>query len=156
LRIRIHSSDTAPGQMVTLDVTTETYLAEVLDLVCRKRQLDKANHVLKLPGSGAVVLLDRAVSSIGNLQDLELYRRRFATDGPLTMTGSPGSSLPKPALFADGQGPKKSKKAPVVSTHPLSREAVKQDEMGPANYRRYTVWRKQMRFVGTSERILTI
>ena len=49
LRIHIHSADVAPGQMITLDVTTDTWLAEVLDTACRKRQLDKANHVLKLP-----------------------------------------------------------------------------------------------------------
>lgn len=98
LRIHIMSSDAQPGQLVTLDVTTDMYLAEVLDLVCRKRQLDKAAHVLKIPRSGEVVLIDRTVSSIGNVTDLELYRRRFATDGPLTLTGSPSSSSPNPML----------------------------------------------------------
>ena len=52
LRIHIHSLDAAPGQMITLDVTTDTYLADVLDIVCKKRQLDKANHVLKLTDLG--------------------------------------------------------------------------------------------------------
>jgi target of rapamycin complex 2 subunit MAPKAP1 len=157
LRIHIHSSDIAPGQMVTLDVTTDTYLAEVLDLVCRKRQLDKANHVLKVPGSGAVVLLDRAVSSIGNVTDLELYRRRFATDGPLSIAGSPSSSSPKLLPFPDNQPPRKSKKAQIMGTHPLAQEAMKQEELGNANYKKYTVWRKQpMRIVGMSERILAI
>ncbi|XP_044718125.1 SAPK-interacting protein 1 (Sin1), middle CRIM domain-containing protein [Hirsutella rhossiliensis] len=108
LRIHLMSADTAPGQMVTLDVLTDTYLAEVLDLVCRKRQLDKGNHVLKLPGSGAVVMIDRPVSSIGNVSDLELYRRRAS---------GPGCTL--------------------------AREAGKQDEVGNANLKRYTVWRKQ-------------
>ena len=155
LRIHILSSDTAPGQMVTLDVTTNTYLAEVLDMVCRKRQLDKANHVLKLPGSGAIVMIDRPVSSIGNIGDLELYRRRFNTDGPSTMTGSPGSASPKPMPFPDLQVPKKGKKTQMLGTHPLAREAVKQDELSNANYKKYTVWRK-MRIVGMSERILVI
>jgi target of rapamycin complex 2 subunit MAPKAP1 len=158
LRIHILSSDVAPGQMVTLDVTTETYLAEVLDLVCRKRQLDKANHVLKLPGSGAVVLLDRAVSSIGAVSDLELYRRRFATDGPLTITGSPSSSSPKHLPFVDSQPQKRHKKAQIMGgIHPLAQESMRQDEFSNGNYKKYTVWRKQpMRIVGTSERILTI
>ncbi|KAI6778400.1 Stress-activated map kinase-interacting protein-like protein [Emericellopsis cladophorae] len=159
LRIHIMSSDTAPGQMVTVDVTTETYLAEVLEAVCRKRQLDKGNHVLKLPGSGAVVMIDRPVSSIGNVSDLELYRRRFATDGPLTMTGSPGSASPK-APGADGmsyQGRKVRKAQQMLGPHPLAREIAKQDELGHANYKKYTVWRKQpMRLVGMSERILVI
>ncbi|PHH84859.1 hypothetical protein CDD83_1256 [Cordyceps sp. RAO-2017] len=160
LRIHIMSADVAPGQMVTVDVTTDTYLAEVLDLVCRKRQLDKANHVLKLPGSGAVVMIDRPVSSIGNVSDLELYRRRFATDGPLSMTGSPSSSSPKMMSLADGQhtGQKRGhKKGPILGPHPLARETLKQDELGSANYKKYTVWRKQpMRIVGMSERILVI
>lgn len=157
LRIHIMSLDAAPGQMVTVDVTTDTYLAEVLDLVCRKRQLDKANHVLKLPGSGAVVMIDRPVSSIGNVSDLELYRRRFATDGPLTMTGSPISPSAKSLPLGDGQSLKKVKKAQMTGPHPLAREAVKQDELTSGSYKKYTVWRKQpMRIVGMSERILVI
>lgn len=160
LRIHIMSSDVAPGQMVTLDVTTDTYLAEVLDLVCRKRQLDKANHVLKLPGSGAVVMIDRPVSSIGNVSDLELYRRRFATDGPLTITGSPGSSSsPKMLPPSDAVMLKRNKKShlQLVGSHPLAREALKEEELSNASYKKYTVWRKQpMRIVGMSERILVI
>ncbi|RDA84269.1 hypothetical protein CP532_1979 [Ophiocordyceps camponoti-leonardi (nom. inval.)] len=147
LRIHIMSADMAAGQLVTVDVTTATYLAEVLDLVCRKRQLDKANHVLKLPGSGAVVMIDRPVSSIGHVSDLELYRRRFATDGPLSMTGSPSSSSPKTMPLADGQLQRK--KGPMPGPHPLAQEA--------SSNKRYTVWRKQpMRLVGMSERILAI
>jgi hypothetical protein len=158
LRITIHSSDVAPGQMVTLDVTTDTYLAEVLDMVCRKRQLDKANHVLKLPGSGAIVLLDRALSSIGNITDLELHRRRFATDGPLSMTGSPSSSSPRPFLFTENQSFGKSKKGKIMGAHPLAKEALKMDELGGnSSYKKYTVYRKQpMRFVGMNERLFAI
>lgn len=157
LRIHIMSSDVAPGQMVTLDVTTDTYLAEVLDLVCNKRQLDKNTHVLKLPGSGLVVLVDRAVSSIGNVTDLELHRRRFATDGPLTITGSPIGSSPKPHVW-DSYQPQKKKKEKGVAPHPLAREAMKLDELGSSDmtFKKFVVWKKQaMRFVG-NERLLTI
>ncbi|KAI2630704.1 SIN1-domain-containing protein [Hypoxylon sp. NC1633] len=156
LRVRILSSDIAPGQMVTLDVTTDMYLAEVHDLVCRKRQLDKSTHVLKLPDSGAVVHVDRMVSSIGNVTDLELHRRRFATDGPLTITGSPSSPSPKAHVW--NEAPQKGKKK-IIATHPLAQEAVMQDEAGSGDvkYRKYTVWRKQpIRFVGMNERILVI
>jgi hypothetical protein len=160
LRVHIMSSDVAPGQMVTVDVTTDTYLAEVLDIVCRKRQLDKANHVLKLPRSGAVVMIDRPVSSIGNVSDLELYRRRFATDGPLSMTGSPSSSSPKTVGLTSSQGTshrREHKREKMLGPHPLAQEAMKQDQFGNANYKKYTVWRKQpMRLVGMSERILVI
>lgn len=158
LRIHIHSVDVAPGQMVTLDVTTETWLADVLDIVCRKRQLDKANHVLRLPHSGTVVLLDRTVASLGNMTELDLYRRRFATDGPLSMTGSPsGSSLPRPMLFTDSSSWKTTKsKTKIMGTHPLAKEVAKQDELGVrTSYKKYTVWRKQaMRLM--SERLFVI
>ncbi|OAA71392.1 stress activated MAP kinase interacting protein Sin1 [Cordyceps fumosorosea ARSEF 2679] len=168
LRVHIMSSDTVPGQMVTVDVTTDTYLEEVLDLVCRKRQLDKANHVLKLPGSGVVAMVDRPVSSIGNVSDLELYRRRFGTDGPLAMAGSPSgasprlgaaTSLPESHLLrrankqqrgAAGGG------APMMGVHPLAREALKQEELGTEGYKKYTVWRKQPMRLVLSERLLMI
>jgi hypothetical protein len=157
LRIHIHSADATPGQMITLDVTTETYFADVLDVVCKKRQLDKANHVLKLTGSGNVVPLDRTVESIGSRAELDLFRRKFATDGPLTMSGSPGSSSPKIPLMADRPDMRKVRKGQMLGTHPLAQEPVKLDELGSANYRKYTVWRKQpMRFVGMNERVLAI
>ncbi len=155
LRIHIHSSDIAPGQMITLDVSTDTWLAEVLDIACRKRQLDKANHVLKLPHSGTVVLLDRTVASLGNVTDLDLHRRRFATDGPL-MAGSLSSSSPRPHLFNDNASWTKGKKSKLMGTHPLAKEVLKQEELGVAsNYKKYTVWRKQpMRLL--SEKLFAI
>ncbi len=143
--------------MVTLDVTTDTYLEEVLDLVCRKRQLDKALHVLKLPGSGAVVLLDREVSSIGNVSDLELYRKRFAAETPSMMTGSPSSASPKLFPYSESHGARKFKKVPIMGTHPLAKEAMKQEELSGGNYKKYTVLRKQtMKIMGYNERILAI
>ncbi|KAI1179995.1 stress-activated map kinase interacting protein 1-domain-containing protein [Nemania sp. FL0916] len=158
LRIHILSPDVPAGQMITVDVTTDMYFAEVLDLICRKRQLDKNNHVLKLPGSGAVVYVDRAVSSIGNVMDLELHRRRFATDGPLAITASPGSSSPKAHIW-DSPVPQKGKKK-ATTAHPLAQEATMADEAGSgmkATYQKYIVWRKQpMRFVSSNERIITI
>lgn len=163
LRVHIMSSDIVPGQMVTVDVTTDTYLEEVLELVCRKRQLDKANHVLKLPGSGAVVMIDRPVSSIGNVSDLELYRRRFATDGPLTMAGSPSNASPRPGaatslpeshLLRRANKPRGA--GQMMGVHPLAREALKQDELSNEGYKKYTVWRKQPMRLVLSERLLMI
>ncbi len=45
----------------------------------------------------------------------------------------------------------------MMGAHPLTQEVIKQDQLGSANYRKYTVWRKQpMRFVGLNERVLAI
>jgi len=157
LRVNIHSADAAPGQMITLDVTTDTYLADVLDNICKRRQLDKANHVLKLTGSGTVVLLDRTVQSIGEVSELDLFRRRFATDGPLTMSGSPSSGSPKMTMMTDRPDMRKIRKGQMLGSHPLAQETPKQDQLGSANYKKYTVWKKQpMRFVGMNERVLAI
>ncbi|EQB52997.1 stress-activated map kinase-interacting protein [Colletotrichum gloeosporioides Cg-14] len=153
LRVHLHSTDVAPGQLVTLDTTTETYMAEVLDMVCRKRQLDKANHVLKMPGGGPVILLDTKVQAIGSLSDLELHRRRFATDGPLAMTGSPGSSSPKLLPFVDGQPGRKAKKTHIMGSHPLAQEAIKQAELTSAYHKSWVVWRlRTVRMITQSEK----
>ncbi|OAA58642.1 stress activated map kinase interacting [Niveomyces insectorum RCEF 264] len=218
LRVHIHSLDAVPGQMVTVDVTTDTYLEEVLDLVCKKRQLDKASHVLRLPGSGAVVLTDREVSSIGNVTDLDLFRKRFASDsaagaGVGAGAGYSSSSGKSPKLFADGGGvvvggvgaggggygygaltgagaaPRRFNRKAAGTTpgsHPLAREALRAaftstsktaspssstaaasaatatatataGDVNDANYKRYTVWRRQgLKIMGSSERVLTI
>lgn len=173
LRIHIMSSDAVPGQVHMTEVNTGSYLAEVLDQVCKKRGLDKAAHVLKLRGSGAVVLLDRTVGSIGQATDLELWRRRFGTDGPLGMAGSPSSHSPKmPIGSLDASGlPDRAKKSRKMagfmgsssllnlpSMHPLAK-SHKLDEPGStaANYQKWSVWRKQpMRFVGMNERVVAI
>lgn len=154
LRIHLHSSDVTPGQSVTLDVTTETYMAEVLDLVCRKRQLDKANHVLKMPAGGPVIMGDAKVQTIGTQSDLELHRRRFATDGPLAMTGSPSSSSPKLLPFAEGLAHRKGKKAQMMGAHPLAQEAMATAELtGTGTHKSWTVWRlRTVRMMSQSER----
>jgi hypothetical protein len=159
LRVHILSTDVLPGQIITLDVTTDTYLADVLDIICKKRQLDKANHVLKLTGSGTVVLLDRTVESIGNRTDLDLSRRRFATDGPLTMSGSPSSGSPKMILTPEKPDLRKIRKGQLLGTHPLAQESIRQDQfpLGNSNYKRYVVFRKQpMRFAAMNEKIIAI
>lgn len=155
LRIHIMTPETPAGQMVTVDVTTDMYIEEVLELVCRKRNLDKNFHILKIPNSGAVALLDRPVSAIGAMQDLELHKRRF---GDPTLSQSPVTHSPAGRLlFSEmGVGGKKAPKAKGI--HPLAKEAIAQEELSRnGNYRRYTVWRKQtMRFAGLNERLFVI
>lgn len=155
LHIHVMTPDAPPGQMLTLDVTTDMYIEEVLELVCRKLNLDKNFHILKIPNSGAIALLDRPVSAIGTMQDLELHRRRF---GDPTLSQSPvGHSPGGRLLFSElGVGAKKSSKTKGI--HPLAKEALAQEELSRDNhYRRYVVYRKQtMRFAGLNERLFAI
>lgn len=156
LRIHIMTSENPGDQLVTLDVTTDMYIEEVLELVCRKRNLDKNYHILKIPNSGAVALLDRPVSAIGAMGDLELRTRRF---GDPTLSQSPvGHSPAGRLLFSEmSMGGKKTDKA-TKRIHPLAKEAMAQEELSRnGNYRRFNVWRKQtMRFAGLNERLFVI
>ena len=153
LRINIISSDASSGQLVTVDVTTDAWLAQVRELVCKKRQLDPSWHVFSI--AGTQVKMDRPVSSLGAVSELDLIRAR-PQNIQLSTTGSPSSASPKMLPFADGHQ-KRWKRDKFMGAHPLAREALKQDELSNGNYKKYTVWRKQpMRIVGMSERILVI
>lgn len=153
LRIHIMTPEVQPGQLVTVDATTDMYIEEVLELVCRKRNLDKNFHILKIPNSGAVALLDRPVSAIGAMQDLELHKRRF---GDPTLSQSPVGHSPAGRLLFSEMGGKKATKTKGI--HPLAKEAMAQEELSRnGNYRRFTVYRKQtMRFAGLNERLFVI
>jgi len=151
--LKIHfTSPEAFAQTNTIEVTTDTYIAEVLDTVCKKWGLDKAHHILKVTGTNTVAPLDRTVEAIGARTDLDLIRRRFGNDGPLSLTGSPGSSSPNAPLLLTSETPKKSKSG-LQMLHPL---AQKQDPLGnTANYKKYNVVRKQpMSFSSSHQRIL--
>ncbi|KAF7587132.1 mitogen-activated protein kinase associated protein 1 [Aspergillus hancockii] len=138
-------------QSTTLNTSSDSYIAEILDSVCKRWGLDKGNYLLKVMGSNTIAPLDRTVEALGNLTDLDLVRRRF---GPQSLTGSPGSSSPNAPLQIDNNNAssKKGKKSGQRMLHPLSQ---KQDLIG-GYYRRYHVFRKQsMSFTASNHRILT-
>ncbi|KAJ5925083.1 hypothetical protein N7454_007722 [Penicillium verhagenii] len=143
------------AHVMTLNTTTDSYIAEILDSVCKRWGLDKGNYLLKVMGSNTVALLDRTVEALGNVTELDLVRRRFGA-GPLSLGGSPGSLSPNTPLQPDGTGPnpsavKKGKKG----NHMLPSSSQKQDLIG-GYYRRYHVYRKQpMSFTASNHRILT-
>lgn len=152
--LKIHfTSLEAFTQITTIEVTTDTYLAEVLDIVCKRWKLDKAYHILKVTGTNTVAPVDRTVEAIGNRTDLDLVRRRFANDGALGLAGSPGSSSPNAPLLLTAETPKKGGKRTAQMTHPLSQ---KQDILGSTTrYKKYNVIRKQpMSFTPSHQRVL--
>lgn len=151
--LKIHfTSLEAYTQITTIEVTTDTYIAEVLDVVCKRWKLDKAYHILKVTGTNTVAPVDRTVEAIGNRTDLNLIRRRFANDGALGISGSPGSSSPNAPLMLTAETPKKGKRTAQMM-HPLSQ---KQDVLGStARYKKYNVIRKQpMSFTPSHQRVL--
>jgi len=58
-----------------LDVTSDNYLSEVLDLICKKLHLDKSSYVLRLPGTSIMIPLSRRVESLQGRTELELIRK---------------------------------------------------------------------------------
>ena len=151
---------------IPVPCTTDTYIAEIFDGVCRDIQVDKGLFVLKVSGTATVAPSDRTVEALGTRTDLDLSRRRFIGDGAFGLSGSPGSSSPNaPLLISTSGTPKKVKKGAAGGAagtaagllHPL---AQKHDAFLTANtstYRRYAVTRKQpMSFSSSSSRILAL
>ncbi|KAF7181040.1 hypothetical protein CNMCM7691_000169 [Aspergillus felis] len=153
LKIRFMNLDAAT-HVTTLNTSTDSYIAEILDSVCKRWALDKGNYILKVAGSNTIAPLDRTVEALGNITDLDLVRRRFGA-GPLSLTGSPGSSSPNAPLLIDNKhnaASKKSKKSGPSMLHPLTQT----QELPGGYYRRYHVFRKQsMSFTTSNHRILT-
>ena len=151
--LKIHFTNLeASTQVSTIEATTDTYIAEVLDTVCKRWNLDKGNHILKVTGTNTVAPVDRTIESIGSRTDLDLVRRRFVGDGAIGLFGSPGSSSPNAPLFLPAETPKKGRRgAPMM--HPL---AHKPDVLGStAKYKKYNVVRKQpMSFAPSHPRVL--
>ncbi|KAI5286814.1 hypothetical protein KEM54_006485 [Ascosphaera aggregata] len=161
--LKVHYIDNeATTQVTTINTSTDSYLAEVLDSICKKWGLEKGTYVLKVTGSNTIAPLDRTVEALGNISNLDFVRRRFGA-APLTKSAhSPGSSSPNAPLLIDTaaqQPTKKSKKTAVFGTshsanrmlHPLAYQA---DMLG-GYHRRYHVIRKQsMSFTASNQRIL--
>lgn len=74
----------------TINVPSDMYLADVLELICRKRQLAHADEwALVVPDKDIVVPLDRTVESLQGNHDLALVRRSTlgAQGGAGALTG---------------------------------------------------------------------
>lgn len=152
---------------VPVPCTTDTYIAEIFDKVCRDLHLDKGLYVLKVSGSTTVAPSDRTVEALGTRMDLDLVRRRFVGDGVFGLAGSPGSSSPNaPLIISTGGAPKKTKKserAAAAATgpsivHPLAKHDASALTLTQTSYyRRYPVLRKQpMSFASSTARILAL
>ena len=151
-------------QMMMVEVTTDTYLAEVLELACKRWKLDKAHHFLRVTGTSTAAPPDRTVEVLGSRTDLDLVRRRFANAGTLGPGRSPASSSPNAPLFLDAANttpPSKRSRKPVGAgiAHPLSnqQDVWNLSFAGGAGSKRYVVTRKQpMSFAPSHPRTLLL
>lgn len=129
----------------TLEVpSSEIYLADVLELICRKRALGNADEwALIVPDKNNIVVpLDRTVESLQGSHNLALVRRSTlgAQGGTAALAGQ--STNPNASIFkrlSEPAHPRYHTPKNVAST-----------------YKSWTVNRKVPMFVGRSERTLTI
>jgi hypothetical protein len=169
--LTIHFTDeNFNSKRLPVPCTTDTYIAEVFDKVCRDFQLDKGLYVLKVSGSTTVAPPDRTVEALGSRMDLDLTRRRFVGDGVFGIAGSPGSSSPNaPLAIATGAATKKTKKGDRTaagtsnpsSMHPLAKHTASDNILTltqtSSYYKRWPVLRKQpMSFASSTSRILAV
>ena len=138
-------------QTMTMELSSDSYIAEVLDHVCKRWNLDKAAFVLKLAGTSTVAPLDRTLEALGNRTDLDLVRRRFGA-APISLTGSPGSTSPGAPLLMDIEGPRKPNKRGRM-LHPLAHQQEVLSNL--SNFKRYYVTRKQLKaFAQANNKVL--
>jgi hypothetical protein len=167
--VNVHYTDeNFNTKLIPFPCTTDTYIDEIFDKVCRDLHLDKALHLLKVSQSTTVAPLDRTVEALGKHADVDLLKRRFIADGIMGLSGSPGSSSPNaPLIISTGGAPKKTKKGERVHAavsgqqliHPLARnvDASALALTSTGYYRRYVVLRKQpMSFASSTTRIIAL
>jgi hypothetical protein len=99
LKIRYVDSEQST-RVTTVSTSTDSYIAEIIDSVCKRWGLDRGSFVLKVIDSNTVVPLDRTVEALGGIANLDLVRRRFP-GGPISLTGSPVSASPNAPLMVD-------------------------------------------------------
>lgn len=115
LRIRIPIGGEVEDIVTTINVGSDTYLADVLDMVCKKRKLVTKEWALKVADRDIVVPLDRTVESLQDAKNLTLVKRATVQNlikeqtrvGKLQNT-NPSASIfkrlsepPQPQYFSD-------------------------------------------------------
>lgn len=96
LRIRLYPYVEEGAQSTMLEVTSDNYLSEVLDMICKKLHLDKQLYVLRLPGTSIMVPPSRRVESLQGRTELELIKKsalEALSVGTSTTPTSTGTSL---------------------------------------------------------------
>lgn len=165
--IRIHLSTIEEStQSVSICATTDTYISEVLDQICRKRSLDKSKFMLRLHDHPNVIApLDRTVASLGVHAELELVRRRFigATEGIGDRPGSPSTTgSPNAPILPPGSSGKDStthaSRTPGKKSKFLQSPSIwTPDIISSRDYLKFNVYRKSsVAFMSQHKRILAI
>ena len=148
-----------------MNATTDTYIAEIFDQVCKKLNVDKALFILRVSRTNTIAPSDRTVEALGNRASLDLSRKRFIGEADFGLSGSPGSSSPNAPLLLTSSGTttKGGRRKVNSAIHPLAQKSA--DTLGGTNpavtvqnsCKRYNVVRKQpMSFTPSHPRVLLL
>lgn len=167
--LTIHFTDDKFVHRTTMiEVTTDTYIADVFDAACKRFNVDKGLYNLKVHGTSTVAPTDRTVEALGSLAVLDLMRRRFIGDGTFGLSGSPSSTgSPNAPLFGTPRKTGSGKTAAAANSTTVTaatkgaqnlvalqrQEALLAAAAAPG--KRFAVIRKQpMSFASSSARII--
>jgi hypothetical protein len=139
------------------ETTTDSYIGDIFEQACRRLNLDKASHVLKIHGSSTVAPNDCLVDFLGDKLHLNLVRRRFQDIGP--HGGSPVSGvspdLPVPGTSNPSRYGRGARLATTTKVNATTETIYRLNKDGGG--KRYNVIRKQpLSFAAPHPRTLII
>ncbi|KAG8884920.1 hypothetical protein FRB98_002081 [Tulasnella sp. 332] len=142
LRVRV-ATTADMHYSTTINGTSEEYMADVLDRVCRRRRLENTKEWALLTGDMRIVIpLDRTVASLAGKTELVLVKKALLDQLGLSKDKRLGrSSDPNASIFNKR-----------LSEVPAGNTALD----FTAAYKRFTVYRKLPMMVGRHERSLAI
>ncbi|KAF8321089.1 stress-activated map kinase interacting protein 1-domain-containing protein [Cantharellus anzutake] len=143
LKVRVAETADAAYYSTTIHVTTDTYLADVLDLVCKKKKItNPKDYALLLEDLSILLPLDRTVVSLERRDKLCIMKRALLeTLGP-GLGRQPGRATDPNASIFD-----KNKHHADLLPDVADFASV---------YKKYTIYRKIPRMFGSHERVLAI
>ncbi|KIO33773.1 hypothetical protein M407DRAFT_177775 [Tulasnella calospora MUT 4182] len=125
----------------TVNATSEEYMADVLERVCRRRKIESTKEWALVTGDMRIVIpLDRTVASLAGKSDLVLVKRALLEQLGIKDKRAARSSDPNASIF---------KRMSEVPTSSAALDFT-------AAYKRFVVYRKLPMLVGRHERALAI
>jgi len=143
LKVRVAETADATYYSTTVHVTTDTYLADVLDMVCRKKKIaNPKDYALLLEDLSILVPLDRTVTSLQGMKDLCIMKQALLDSLNPGLGKKPGRATDPNASIFD-----KNKHYSDLPQDVIDFSSA---------YKKYTIYRRIPGVFGSHERVLAI
>lgn len=166
VRLRIHLEST---NTVTLNVDRGSYLAEVLETICKRRTCDTSLYTLALFGTKIIAPGDRTVEALQGHHELELLQKKYVSQSvgyiyppksqnpaaPIIPRGSAALFTHTGSVAGGALGKLSGKSLKHAPQNFLLGPSSPSDDLGSDAYQKYQVWRRQpMSFISKHEKVL--